>query len=293
MIVGYLFATLTAILFVTLEPVSKLITGDINPLAITFIRFFISGVIILPISLIQLQKKGQKLPPMTVFLMALLGTAMICCSMVPLQYGVKLAESPALISVLFSSNSITTILLSALILKNRLTPVKCLAMVLCALGILVCVDFRSGSNLFSVFLALIAGLSFSLYTVLAKKLFPSYGGAVQAGIGFFSGSLVLLVILLCFNIPVFSGIHMDVVPHLLYLGIFVTGIGYLSYFKAMEKGGPFAAALTFFIKPVLTPFAALLINGILPSAEIFIAIVLIVSGSVLNAWSEKHRCASL
>lgn len=289
MVVGYLFAALTAILFVTMEPVSKLISADVSPFAITFIRFFISGVIILPIGLIRLRKKGRKLPLKTFFLMALLGTIMICASMIPLQYAVKLAESPALISVLFSANSITTILLSALVLKNRLTPAKCLAMLLCALGILICMDFRSGSNLFSVFLALIAGLFFSLYTVLGKKLFSSYSGTVQAGIGFFFGSLVLLVILLCFNIPVFTRIHMNAVPHLLYLGIFVTGVGYLSYFKAMEKGGPFAAALTFFIKPVLTPFAALLINGVIPSVEIFIAIVLIVSGSVLNAWSEKRR----
>ena len=36
---GIVYALITAILFVTLEPVSKLIANDVTPYAITFWRF--------------------------------------------------------------------------------------------------------------------------------------------------------------------------------------------------------------------------------------------------------------
>lgn len=58
---------------------------------------------------------------------------------------------------------------------------------------------------------------------------------------------------------------------LVYLGILVTGVGYGCYFKAIEKGGPIMASLAFFIKPILTPFVTLVINGIVPDLKVLVA----------------------
>ena len=68
---------------------------------------------------------------------------------------------------------------------------------------------------------------------------------------------------------------------LLFLGIALTGAGYWSYFKAMEKVSAVGASFVFFIKPVLTPFAVLLINGIIPDARVLVSMAFVVCGSVI------------
>lgn len=76
---------------------------------------------------------------------------------------------------------------------------------------------------------------------------------------------------------------------LLYLGFFVTGVGYWSYFRAIEKGGAIMGSLAFFIKPILTPFVALVINGIVPKWNVFVAVVFVALGSVCAIYEKNQK----
>ena len=284
---GLFYIMLTAVVFTTLEPVSKLIAGDINPFAITFIRFFIGGAMLLPLSVSKIRKNKLQLNKSDYLRITLLGVLCICISMVLLQYAVLVADSPALIAIIFSANSVFTILFAALILKDKITPRKLYAILLCSVGVVVCADFSSGSNLFSIILAVLAALTFSLYTVLSKKYMIKVSGIIQTGFSFFVGSLVLLAILLVMKIEVIGAVNMKIIVPMIYLGFAVTGIGYWSYFRAMEKVSVMAASLVFFIKPVLTPFATFFINGISPDLKVFIALVLVLGGSYLATVNKK------
>jgi len=287
MIKGLLYILLTATVFTTLEPVSKLIATQINPFAITFIRFFIGGAMLLPFSILQIRKKNIHLDKKDFLSISLLGVLCICVSMVLLQFAVLKADSPALIAIIFSSNSVFTILLSAVILKDKLTAVKGVAIGLCIAGVLVCTDFSSGSNIFSVVLAVLSSITFSLYTVLSKKFMTKVSGIIQTGFSFFIGSVILLAGLLVTGIDFIGGVNSENIMHLVYLGVAVTGIGYWSYFKAMEKTSAMAASLVFFIKPIMTPFAAFFINGITPQGKVFVALVLVLAGSSLATFKAK------
>ena len=215
--------------------------------------------------------------------------------MIALQVGVKKADSPALIAIIFSSNSIFTILFSMFILKDKLTVNKAIALVLGVVGVLFCADFSSGTNLESVAYAVFASLSFSLYTVLSKKFTKKFGGIIQTSFGFLAGSVILFVFLLVMGFatgdPAYtimpSVINVNVVLNLVYLGIFVTGLGYLFYFKAMEHGGAIMASLAFFIKPVLTPFVTFFVNGITPDWKVFAAVICIVAASYFATYYKK------
>ena len=286
---GLIFTIITASLFITLEPVSKLIADAVNPYAITFLRFFISALVFAPFSIAKIKKDKLKISFKDIGICAMLGIIFICISMVLLQIGVKKADSPALISIIFSSNSMFTVLFTALILKEKITKRKLLAVIICTTGVVICADFSSGSNVQSVLFGLTAAVVFSIYTVLCKKYMTSLGGIVQAGISFLIGSVVLFVVLLASGIETFSAVSQSNILHLLYLGIAVTGIGYLCYFKAIEKGGTIMASLAFFIKPVITPFATFFINGIQPEGKIFAAIVFVVAGSYLAVSKVKSK----
>ncbi len=286
---GIFNALLTAIVFVTLEPVSKLIAGDVSPYAITFWRFAIGSLILIPFAVVKIKKEKLHVTKKDMGVMTLLGILFICISMVALQIAVKIADSPSLIAIIFSSNSVFTMLFAVLIVKEKMTWQKWCTLVLCTIGVLICADFKSGTNLASVALAIFAAVSFSLYTVLSQKFMTELGSAVQTSIVFVMGSIVLIIALIIGGadvIPQFDGRSVSI---LCYLGFIVTGIGYWSYFNAIEKSGAIMGSLAFFIKPILTPFATFAINGIIPDIKVFVAVFFIVCGSYIAVYKKNSK----
>ena len=278
---GMIYVLITALLFTTYEPLAKLIAADINPYAITTIRFFIGALVLLPFSIRDMKAKNIKLTGKDYGIMGGLGVLFICISMTLLQIAIKVADSPALIAIIFSSNSIWTIALSAIFLNVKLTKTKILGIVLCIFGVILSADFTKGSNLLSVVLAFLSALTFSVYTVLSKKYMTSVSGLVQTGISFLLGSVILSVILMIFKVDIIGGITKDNILLLLFVSVMVTGVGYWAYFSAMRVGGAQMAALSFFVKPILTPFATFIINKIVPGTNIILAVVLVVLGATL------------
>ena len=284
---GLLFALLTAIIFTTLEPVSKLIANDVTPYAITLWRFLIGSAILLPFAIRKIMKEKIKIGLRDLGILAMLGTLCICFSMVMLQLAVKEADAPSLIAIIFSANSVFTILFAILILKEKMTKQKLLAVILCVIGVLICADFSSGTNLLSVVMAVVAALSFSLYTVLSKKFMKRISGIIQTSLSFCMGSIVLLILLLITGVDMVPAMNTTNLSVLLYLGVVVTGLGYWAYFKAMEIGGAMTASFAFFIKPILTPFVTFLVNGIVPGLKVFAALIFIVGGSFVNLYKKN------
>ena len=284
---GLIYALITAIVFTTLEPVSKLIAADVNPYAITFWRFIIGSLLLMPFAIKKIRKEQIKVEAKDIGILAMLGTLCICFSMVMLQLAVKEADAPSLIAIIFSANSMFTILFAVFILKEKMTKQKLLAVILCGIGVLVCADFSSGTNLKSVAMAVVAALSFSLYTILSKKFMKKLTGVIQTSFSFFLGSIVLLLILLVTGVELVPAMNTLNISVLVYLGIVVTGIGYWAYFKAMEVGGAMTASFAFFIKPILTPFVTFLVNGIVPGVKVFVALAFIVCGSYVATFRKK------
>lgn len=285
---GIIYALITAVLFVTLEPVSKLIAQDVTPYAITFWRFLIGSFILIPPAIIKIRRDKIHIKPRDVLITSLLGILFICISMLTLQLAVKKADAPSLIAIIFSSNSLFTILFAIVILKEKLTKYKTLALILGVIGVLFCTDFTHGTNLESVALALFAAVSFSLYTVLGKKFSGHLGGIVQSAMVFLSGSIILLVILIATGTNISPTADLSTLSILCYLGLFVTGAGYACYFIAIDKGGAIMASIAFFIKPILTPFVTLVINGIVPDWKVFAAVVCIMAASYFAVYKKKN-----
>ena len=285
---GILFSLITAILFVTHEPISKLIANDVTPYAMTFWRIFIGSLMLMPAAIMKVKKEKIHINGKDVLTMILLGILSICLCMVMLQMAVKKADSPSLIAIIFSSNSVFTILFATLLVKDeKLTLNKILALVLGVSGVIICADFGSGTNLESVVLAILAAISMSLYTALGQKYAKKLSGVVQCCGAFFSGSLILLVILLFAGEKIIPVVNVQNIGILLYLGILVTGIGYAAYFKAIEKGGAIMASFAFFVKPILTPFVTWIVNGIVPDAKVFVAVLFIVAASYFAVYAKK------
>lgn len=159
---------------------------------------------------------------------------------------------------------------------------------------ILCTGQNTGTGLLSALLAIFAAVTFSLYTSLGNKYSKKFGGLIQTEIVFLTGSVILFVLLIITGIDVSLSFEPKTLLILLYLGILVTGIGYWSYFKGIEKGGSVMASLTFFIKPAFTPFATFFINGIAPDFRIFISVAVILLAAYFAADNReaKLRCKS-
>ncbi len=285
---GMIYALITAILFVTLEPVSKLIAADVSPYAITFWRFLIGSLILVPPAVRKIKKNNIKITLKDIGLMTALGILFICVSMVLLQLGVKKADSPSLIAIIFSANSVFTILFAVMLIKEeRFTKNKVMALLLGIVGVLAITDLKASTNLTSVLLGVLAALSFSIYTVLSQKYMKKLGGIIQSAGVFLTGSIILLLALLVLGVDVSPTSDPGNLAILVYLGLLVTGVGYASYFLAIEKGGAIMASLAFFIKPILTPFVTWIINGIVPDFKVFLAVALIMGASYFAVYKKK------
>lgn len=273
---------IAALMFSIFEPISKLVAGDIAPAVITFIRFLIGGVCLMPLSIVTLKKRNKHLGVKDHLFMALLGVLLICMSMLTLQTAVKFGTSPAMIAIIFSCNPIFTIALSAVAFKERITLRSVLAIVLCMTGILICSwqEISTDVGAFSTLLTLVAAVSFSIYTVLSRIAVSTHqlDGRVSLAFSFLYGGAVLAIYLLCSGVGLTEGVCMENISILLVLGIGVTGIGYLAYLKAIERASAAYASLAFFCKPIIAPFAAFLINGTPFSKWVFLGLVFVVSG---------------
>ena len=152
-------------------------------------------------------------------------------------------------------------------------------------GIIMAVSLRPS---LSVVLAVLSALTFSTYTILTKKFMTKLSGVIQSGISFVIGSIILTIVLMCCKIDVFGGISSSNIWNMLYISIIVTGLGYWAYFGAIKNGGPQTAALSFLIKPILTPFAAFLILTEGFKSNVFVAVVFVVIGAALASGTLQN-----
>ena len=287
---GLIYAIITAIIFATFEPASKLIAADFSPFAICGIRFLIGGLMFLPYSLFEIKKQKIHLGLKDHIKMVGLGILFICVSMTILQYSIKLSSSPALIAIIFSANSLITIVISAFVLKERFTIKKIIALLVCVVGFLICSwdSLMSKGEISAVLLAVLSALIFSIYTILNKKMMKKASGNILLGFSFVYGSVILLITNWIFgdSIVTTDAITTKSIVMLFYIGLVVTGLGYWAYFGALKHSATMAS-LSYLIKPALSPFVAFFLNSVPLSLRMFVGLILVLAGSYVVSYSDK------
>lgn len=286
-----LYVLFTAVAFAAMEPASKLLSGQVNPLALTFLRFFIGSLVLLPMALRTIRKQRLSLNRRDLLGLAARGILCVCVSMGLLQAAVFNAQSAAVIAVVFSTNSVMTALFASWLLQEKLTQRRTASLALCMAGVAVGGAGAASENIWAVALALLAAVAMSLFTVLGKRELGRIPTSVQIGLSFSIGTALLGAALAVAGVPLtVRALDVHSLCILLFLGVVVTGLGYLSYFKAMEKAGAFMASLVFFIKPVLAPLMSLLILGEAKGgAALYASIALVMAGSTLMLSERKEK----
>jgi drug/metabolite transporter (DMT)-like permease len=275
---GYILLGITILIFSTLEVVTSTIKGIISPLQLTFIRFFIGGLILLPFAIVKKDKLYKK---DWLFFMGL-GVLNIFISMGALQLSIHMGKASTA-AILISSNPIFVMFFSALILKEKATIDKLACIVLGMAGILLIIykGNSGGDTALSLALGFLASLTFGLYTVLGKLKSEGVSSITMISISSVLGSLLYIPVLLYLKLPIFY-IPQAAILKMAYLGIFCSGIAYITYMESLKLLTASKGSMVFFLKPVIASTLAIIFLGENLNIKTLIGMLLVLTGILIN-----------
>jgi drug/metabolite transporter (DMT)-like permease len=263
---GRFTASLYALISISLWGVSfvstKAVLVKLDPFSIIVIRFGIGAFFLLSIIFIQRNRlvvSFKYIPHLIV-----LGVFGVFVHQV-LQATALLGINASSAGWLISFSPIFTVILSMLFLHERMTIKKAMGMMLAILGVLLVTTSRSGQSFefhmnMGFILMLLSTLNWAVYSVLVKRLKIPYPPLVVT----FYMSLIGLILTTPFLIrnkgwESLSLLNYTEWSHLLFLGVFVSGIAYWYWGKALEVLEASKVSMFLYLEPITTLIAAVLL----------------------------------
>ena len=297
---GYLYIILTTIIFSTMEIALKMVSDVFNPIQLTFTRFFIGGLFLIPFAVQALRQKHAAITSSDLKYFAFLGFLGIFISMILYQLAVQNTKA-SVVAVLFSCNPVFVTIFAFFLVKEAIHKNNIIALILEVIGSVIIINpLHVKLSILGITLTIASTLIFALYGVFGKRRSAKYGGIVITCFSFLFGAAEMLVVIalshipsvaawlsseglaMFSNIPLFSGYTWAVLPIVTYICIINSGIGYACYFTAMEKTSAQTASLVFFFKPILAPILALIILHEVIPVNMLIGILFILIGSLAS-----------
>ena len=296
---GYLLILLTTLIFSTMEVMLRYTRGLFAPMQITYLRFLIGGIALIPFAIASLKKHEARLRGRDLAYFALTGFMCVAFSMVMYQMAI-LKTSASFVSVAFSANPVFVTILASLLLKEKIRPYHIIALVIEVIAIVVIVaPWNTTLDPAGVILTIAASLAFALYMVLGKKKTPAFGGIVVTCCSMLMGSLELLLILLIghtaagaaffeglgltifVNVPLLPALPQEAILPFLYICLVNSAAGYVCHMLALEKTSASETNLVYFLKPMLSPIIAFLFLKEVITANMWLGIALFLVGSAV------------
>lgn len=277
-----IYILLTAFFFGTMEVALKIAGSSLDPIQMTFLRFLIGGLVLAPLGYSDIKKRGAKITRGDWLWLFAVGIMGVTISMLAFQFGVGYSNA-ATASSIISLNPLFTMLLAHLFTSEKMDKAKWLA---CGIGIVAAVfmirpwDVQPGNTPLGLALLFIASATFGAYTVMGKRTIGRLGALAQTSISFLFGSLPLLLVLLATGRPVVDGV-VDNWLVVAYLGVAVTGIGYICYFTAIRYSDATTGAIAFYVKPAIAPALAVLLLGEAVYWNTIVGVLLLIGASLV------------
>ncbi len=275
---GYILLGITILLFSTIEVVASTMKDLINPLQLTFIRFLIGGVVLLPLVI----KEREKVQAKDLLFFLCLGILNIFISMGSHQLAINMGKASTA-AILISSNPVFVLLFSSILLKEKVTfnRIACILLGMIGITLIIYKGNTAGDTAASLTFAVIASFTFGLYTVLGKLVSKGIGSITMICYSSIFGSLLYVPVLLLRGIPLFH-IPEGTTFKVIYLGIFVSGIAYITYMEALRILTASKGAMVFFLKPVIASILAVVFLGESLGLKTVAGMILVLAGVFIN-----------
>ena len=309
--VVFLYVLIDTLLFSSLEVALKGLVDLQTPMQINCTRFVIGGIFLLPLALAELRKRKITLSLAQIkqfFSIGFIGTVF---SLSMYQMAVELVPANV-VGVIFCCNTVFVVALAHIFMRTPLYTWQVVALILSSLGILSLIDpLNTTLPPKGLILSVAAPIAFALYSVFGGALARELGGITFTCGSFLAGSLEMLILIVigqiepCATFFVNHGLGFLAHVHLLqgynwttfflvlYVGVGVSGLGFVCYFLAQQQGSPLIASLAFFFKPILLPTFAFIVLGEQMNVMMFLGVGLILASSILVIYKHLQQTKKL
>ena len=264
----------------------KIALRNIPVFTFTFLRFLLAGLVLIPVFLAK-KKPIVKKKLKQAILISLLATANVTL----FALGVK-KTTATIGQMLYAAVPIFASIFSYFLLKKKIKAKKLMGILLGFIGVLIIVllpALRKSSvfagTLTGNLLVFIAVASYSLYTVLSKKLHQNFS-PFSLTVIFITTTILAQSFLLPFELKsdlgFWKNISMLSLVGLVYVAVLGTAVFYLIYQQAIKKTTPIIVSMVFYIQPVAAFLWSFVLLGerLTPSFIIGGALALVGAGIV-------------
>jgi len=287
---AYIYVLITALLFGTMEVACKIAADDLDPFQLTFLRFLIGGLVLLPFAVKQMKRRQVRLTGRDSLVLAGVGFIGVTVSMSLFQLSIMMCNAST-VSVLICVNPFFTMVFAHFMTDEKLNKQKAFILAIALIGIFFMLrpwDIQDGNSWGGMLLMIVSALFFGLYTVMGKVSQEKLGPFAQTSISFLLGAGLLLIVILLMGRPVISGVT-DNIPIVLYTGVVITGLGYYCFFRSIELSDASTGSFAFFLKPAIAPVIAVIVLHEVILWNTVMGIALILAASLLKFLYDRQR----
>ena len=276
---------ITLLLFASMEVASKPLMAFIDPYTLTLYRFFIGFSVLTGFAIFSKRlKEIILLSKKQIGYLFLLGFINVFFSMSMLQIAIK-ETNAATAAVVFCSNPIFVLLFSLMLGDEKFSIGRIAAFLLGIIGVVFIMKDKGLQIDTGAIYAVVAAISFAAYSVLAKKTVKGVTPLITNVVSFFFGVVALFVFLLITGkniaFPVLAFENTQNILLLAYIGIGISGIGYITFMLMLKQLSASSASVVFLIKPIIATILAVFFLKEHLSTPFFIGLFCVVVGSVL------------
>lgn len=285
---SYLFATVSILLWSTSATVSKLLLNSLNSMQVLVISSFFSFSFLLTVNIINGNIKHLREYKINDYIQ-IFGIGILGTFLYNLFYylGIKKmqASQAFIINYLWP---IMTVVFACIILKEKITIKKIIAILLSFLGVVIVTGngnfFNIDRNtLIGALYCFLAATSYGLFSVLNKK--KNYNNFLRMMLFYFFTFIISLLYVLISKETFVPQISQLI--GLMWIGIFTSAIGFTSWVMALEKGDTAKISNLAYITPFLSLIWIALILKEKISIFSIIGLIVIVLGIIIQLKDKR------
>ena len=288
---GHVSLLIANIIFGANNPIARVLMPEIiDPLALTFIRF--SGGMIL-FWLVSLFFKREQVPAKDKFLLFCASIFALSFNQLPFFKGLSMTSSVDA-SIVVTMLPIVTMVFSALILKEPITQLKVVGVLIGAAGALLLIfseqiEGLSSGNMMGNLIVFSATVSFALYITLFKRLIDRYHPVTIMKWMFLSATITGLPFSYTSLIATdFTTLVMADWVKIGFVVFFATFTGYLLLPIGQKTLRPTTLSMYNYVQPIVASLIAILIGMDRLGYEQIISSVLVFSGVYIVTQSKSR-----
>lgn len=286
-VLGSILLSIAACIWGGMFVVVKIIVGEIHPIELVWLRYLVAIIFLILFSIIK-QEKWQ-IDWHDLKLILLIGIIGNTISIVTQETGTWLSSAQTG-AVITSSTPTFMVIFAWLILKEKLTKIKIISVVMATIGVVMIVGVHlSGKNvLLGVCSLIIAALTWALMSVLIKKV-RSYS-ALQTTILSTIVAIICLTPFVLTNSKTVMQINFfdpKVFLCLLYLGAISTAAAFVMWNQGLTMVDASASGLFFLLQPIVGTLLGWLLLGENLSWGFVVGSILILGSVFVSIRFEK------